>query len=71
VTRVTGGFSVVISMEAGIVSGYFISQANKMKRIKTRIIIVAPHLRIRRGGLPIISRTGSEYIISGRLYFIM
>jgi ABC-type dipeptide/oligopeptide/nickel transport system permease subunit len=65
VTRVTGGFVVVISTEAGIVSGYFINQANRIKRIKTDNIIDVPHLRILLGGFPIISLTGSEYNISG------
>jgi hypothetical protein len=57
---VTGGFSVVISTWAGIVSGYLISHAKTMNKMKTRIIIDAPHLRINLGGLPIISLTGSE-----------
>jgi hypothetical protein len=61
---------VVISTGAGIVSGYLISQAKKIKRTKTKNMIVVPHLRILLGGFPIISLTGSEYNISGLLFFI-
>jgi hypothetical protein len=65
VTSVTGGLEVVISTGAGIVSGYLISQANRMKRTNTENITPVPHLMILRGGFPIISLTGSEYNISG------
>jgi hypothetical protein len=65
VTRVTGGFEVVISIGAEIVSGYLINHARTIKRRKSKSNMVVPHLKIRRGGLPIISCTGSEYNISG------
>jgi hypothetical protein len=56
---------VVISTGAGIISGYRISQANRINKINNKSRIVVPHLRILPGGLPIISFTGSEYSISG------
>jgi hypothetical protein len=61
---------VVITTGAGIISGYFINHAKRIKSIKTINSIVVPHLRIRLGGFPIISLTGSEYNISGLLFFI-
>jgi ABC-type dipeptide/oligopeptide/nickel transport system permease subunit len=59
-TRVTGGLIVVISTGEGIVSGYLISHAKRMKMQNTEMIIAVPHLVILPGGLPIISLTGSE-----------
>jgi hypothetical protein len=70
VTRVTAGFTVVISMGARIISGYLITHASNSKRRKIMKIRVVP-LRINlRGGTEIISLTGSEYNILGFSFII-
>src|SRR4030066_399907 len=69
-TSVTGGFTVVISTWAGTTSGYLISHERRINRAKTEKIKVVPHRIILRGGFDITSLTGSEYIISGFLFFI-
>jgi ABC-type dipeptide/oligopeptide/nickel transport system permease subunit len=48
---------VVISMGAGMISGYLISHAKRVRSRKTEKIIAVPHLIIFRGGLEIISFT--------------
>src|ERR1035437_1811198 len=50
VTSVTGGFTVVISIWAGIVSGYLINHERSINNINTNKIMVVPHLSIFFGG---------------------
>jgi ABC-type dipeptide/oligopeptide/nickel transport system permease subunit len=57
VVSVTGGFTVVISMGAGMMSGYLINHAKRTRSRKTKKIITVPHRIIFRGGLEIISFT--------------